>query len=114
MWGPEQRHIHNQLSLISVYVNQAILMDASKPVRKSYIRGHKFEPRWFRIGIVGKNGDYCALEEWLDPENREKHQRRIVVFDCRTGKEVTGKLAKQLSDCSKLERLNPVLKEESR
>ena len=118
-WGWSGMWVHNQLFVNSLFVREtdlvveATLTDPTKPIPKRGLRDYKFEPRWFKQGMHASSGDYCALEEWIDPLDREKHQRRVVVFDSRTGEEVTNRLTRKLSDCSELEQLNPILKPES-
>ena len=92
---------------------ESTLVDTTKPIPKGDFHDYKFEPRWFKEGVHAINGDYCASEEWGDPRDREKHQRRIAVFDARTGEDVTTRLAQVLSDCAEFKKLNPVLTRES-
>jgi hypothetical protein len=109
-WGWDGLAAHNELRLVTLCVGKAeliadaTLLDRSKPKarRPRSIDRYDFEPRWFRSGVVGIKGDYCALEEWIDPQDRERHIRRIVVFDSRTGEEL--KLEKPLTECQDLER----------
>ncbi|MDB6024508.1 MAG: hypothetical protein JWM68_731 [Verrucomicrobiales bacterium] len=98
---------HNKLLLFSIYIDEKPLLNPTKPIpREKYLR-YDFEPRWFKVDVKATNGDYCALEEWTDSTDHENHQRRIVVFNSRTGAEVTDKLPRPLNDCSELEKLNP-------
>lgn len=116
-WGSSSRRVHNRLYVTTLFVRgaqhvvEATLTDTTKPIPKKSFFDYKFEPRWFKQGVYAIKGDYCALEEWIDPCDREKHQRRITVFDTRTGEEVTSSLTVPLANCSELERLNPVLSE---
>jgi hypothetical protein len=52
-----------------------------------------------------------TIARWKNGSTREKkkHRRRIVVFDCRTGEEVTARLTRPLFECAELETLNPIL-----
>lgn len=110
-WGWNGRMIHNRLSLSSVCVGEKTLLNDSMPIEKTkYFGRYDFEPRWFKVRAVGTNGDFFALEEWVDPIDRERHQRRVVVFDGRNGKEVTHLLSRPLERSSDLSDLNPVLK----
>jgi Domain of unknown function (DUF6602) len=123
-WGWEGMHPHNQLGLTSIRIGSApehrnaTLLNRSQPLseaisKQRYFGRYDFEPRWFRMGLVCIHGDYCALEEWTDPNDRQNHKRHIVVFDSRTGEDVTSKLTKVLEKCSDLDQLNPVLRVEA-
>jgi hypothetical protein len=112
-WGWEGMAVHNRFQVVSVSLGpspEATLLSTNPISTNSRVKRHKFEPRWFKLGVTGKNGAYCALEEWIDPKDRKNCKKRIVVFHSPTGEDVTHKLAKRLSTCSALERLNPVLR----
>ena len=108
--------VHNCLFVITLFVrkaervSEATLMDPTKPSTRKGILQYEFEPRWFKQGVQAVNGDFCALEEWIDPRDRAKHQRKISVFNAMTGEDVTSRLAKPLAACSEIEGLNPVLR----
>ncbi len=113
-WGAERFYPHNRLQLNTVIVEETTLTDPNQPVTRDRFFGrYKFEPRWFNLDAVATKDDYCALEEWIDPSDFEKHRRRIVVFDSRTGDDMTSKLSRLLTNCSELEQLSPVVKGES-
>jgi hypothetical protein len=111
-WGFNGQWVHNKLFLLSICTGTPplpanTLLDMTKPKpRNGPLDLYDFELRWFRAAVKAIKGDYCALEEWIDPSDHQKHQHRIVVFDCRTGTEVTHKLARQLNDCSEIEQLD--------
>lgn len=108
-WGAEQFYAHNRLHLNTVIAGTETLTDASRPIAKDRFFGrYGFEPRWFKLDVVGRNGEYCALEEWVEPGDPKNHQRRIIVFDSRDGVQVADKLSRRLTECSELEKLNPV------
>jgi hypothetical protein len=115
--GRSGRWAHNRLFVTTILVGKedsvtaATLKDLSRPIPKTPFFEYGFEPRWFKLDAREVNGDYCALEEWVDPQDPEKHQRQISVFDSRTGEDVTTRLSRPLSDCSAIKQLNPVLKE---
>jgi hypothetical protein len=114
-WGAEEFFPHNRLHLNTMIAGNETLTDASRAIAcDKYFGRYQFEPRWFRLDEVYKNGDYCALEEWIKPGDAKTHRTRIAVFDSRDGQEVTDKLGRSLVTCSELEKLNPVLSNDAR
>jgi hypothetical protein len=110
-WGWIGKWIHNTLYLNSIRIGPAqggtdtTLTDSTKPTVRTGVYQYDFEPRWFNPDVKATSGDYCALEEWIDAADFQKHRRRIVVFDGRTGQEVTQKLPRQLNECSEIEQI---------
>jgi hypothetical protein len=115
-WGRTARSVHNRLFVTTILtraegtIKERTLLDKTKPCERHTIFDYEFEPRWFRENVFAVNGDFCALEEWIEPRDRNNHQRRIAVFDGRTGEEVTGRVTRSLLECAEIEQLNPVLK----
>jgi hypothetical protein len=115
-WGRSGMWVHNRLFVITLFVrkgervSEATLLDRTKPSTRKGILKYEFEPRWFKQGVHAVNGDYCALEEWVEPRDGEKHQRRIAVFNASTGEDVTDELVAPLAECSEIARLHAVLR----
>jgi len=115
-WGVTGKWVHNRLFVTSILARESLsiveatLLDSTKAFPTDGIRDYKFEPRWFKQGVHAINGNFCALEEWIDPRDREKRRRRIAVFDSQTGDDVTSQMTQSLAECSEIEGLNPVLK----
>jgi hypothetical protein len=83
------------------------LLDRKKPKpRTGPLDLYDFEPRWFKAGVSSTNGDYCALEEWIDPTEQHKARPLIVVFDGRSGADITDRLPRPLNECADIEELD--------
>lgn len=87
-WGWHGVPVHNHLQLSTVVANDVELTDPSRPVEKGGWQQLPFAYRLFRVRLVSLKGKFCAFEEWIEPKDKEKHRKRIAVFDSATGQEV--------------------------
>lgn len=116
-WGNVARWAHNKLLLrclakdgVEDGTNQSIAFAYTLPeqdeqnIKSSFDTSHY---RWFRYGSDVMAGRLLAVEEWLNCKSKDKHQRRVAVFDTTTGEEIThGRLA-SLSAPAELTSLEP-------
>lgn len=89
-WGPRSMWAHNRLYLWTVMAGDQELCDPTRAVKQTGWQQSPFAYRMFRVDAFATHGRLCALEEWIDPQDKELHRRQIAVFDSETGKELIG------------------------